>query len=1719
MRLAPALNRSVSLLVTSALLTAAAASAGAITSASAAGPPQQLSVAPTFKGNTDSDANTAALTFASSGTDFDSNGANAVVTLTTTAGGTTTVLSPTAAPVAQPTGTPPRYRSLTTRFDLRQQPPGQYNAMVVDTPAGGSAVTYSCNACFTITGFRPTVVGIAHDTQPGAAGNAYTVSGTDFARGAKVTFEQGGVADPGVSFSYTYAAPGGAAPNPTANAIHGTFGFATGGPTPALGGAHDVVVTNTDGKRGVCTACLTIPQVGAVYRSDQAAGTRAALGQGATADLTVKGSGFTSATRVSLSTPSGPNETVARVTVNAIDVVDPQTLKVNVSVSDTSGDASSDTTVRQFSLTAAGPGAATTNAPSALVVSPRPVIDNDGFTTGPSETSPGVGSTDFPIDITGSFFQAGAVASFVPNTGITVKSFTPTADGSSGRVVLSIAAGAPLTARDLVITNPDLGIDTGGCGGCITPAAAPVLQSSSPVSQSTNPSGPVTFTLVLPGSNISTSNPAYRTITFPDEPGITVGTTVSDDSSPIKSPTQVSVSVTLPSSTTAGPKRVFYRDGNGALVKCTTPSGGECFTVDNLLVTAVNPNFGTNDGPATLTVTGTNFSVLPTAKPVVVLQRAGQPDLVASTVTATSSTSLTATVDLTTASPGNGGWSVRVTNPDGSTGICRGCFTIVGNQPTLATVAPLSPATAPAGGQKLITVTGTNFARGATLAFAPSTSPASANLSTVSSTFLSTTQYQFLVNIPGNAPAGVRNATFANSDGKSIACNACFTVTTPPGTPTPSPATRAPGSATFTMTITDGSAGATAFSGPVVTFDGTGVTAGTPTAVTAKSFTVPVTVAPGAALTKRTITVTNGDGGTSSCAACFTVVAPPTVTSLTPAVLARGVSNTQVTVTGTGFGTAPTLDLGPGVTISTTTPSANGTSLTAVVSVSATALPRGLRDVSVTNTDAANGGKGTRAAALGIGDLPGAPVLDAPVRSDRALTLTWTPPADDGGLAITGYTVTVTKTSDGTAVTPTIAYSGTSAVVSGLVNGTSYTVKVKATNPVGTGADSATKAASPARTPDAPTNAAAQAGDATASVTWTAPTGAATGGDPISSYTVTATPAGGTAVYPTDRTLTSASFTGLTNGTSYTFAVVATNGIGDSNPSAASAAVTPAFVLAGAPTGVVADAAPAPAAVALSWTPSTRAAQTPTTSYTVKVTPAAGTITYPANRTTATATVTGLTNGTSYAFVVVANNTGGASADSTSASATPYAVPTAPRNVAGGRADKMATISWDAPLSDGGRPVTGYTVTLTPGGASQTVTGTSATFAGLTNGTSYTASVVATNLRGASPAGTSGAFTPATTPGAPTNATATAGHAAATVSWTAPVDNGGAALTGYTVTSAPGGVTKTVSGTTTSTVVTGLSNNVAYTFTVTATNIAGTSPASAPTAAVTPTPDVAPAAPTGVTGTPGDRSAVVTFTPPAANGGSAVRDYTIVMMGGGPVVKRTVSGSPATITGLINGATYTATVTANNAVGEGPSSAPSGGIRPFGTSTLALAALPSVVNYGSTIALKGTVTRTDGSVGFGGVSVRASYDGQPAALIANLPVASDGSFSRALTVSLNRTYTLSYNGDSHVKGSAAVARRVQVRVRITGSHAVSSPHTQAFRVSGAVTPAKPGTTITLYRVSSTGALTAIHRSLIARNGTYAMSLALAKGSYTLLLVVQATPGNAAGSAGFRITRT
>ncbi len=174
--------------------------------------------------------------------------------------------------------------------------------------------------------------------------------------------------------------------------------------------------------------------------------------------------------------------------------------------------------------------------------------------------------------------------------------------------------------------------------------------------------------------------------------------------------------------------------------------------------------------------------------------------------------------------------------------------------------------------------------------------------------------------------------------------------------------------------------------------------------------------------------------------------------------------------------------------------------------------------------------------------------------------------------------------------------------------------------------------------------------------------------------------------------------------------------------------------------------------------------------------------------------------------------------------------PSAPLTPAVMAGDGSASVSWTAPTSDGGDRNLTYDVTGSPGGTC-TTTSTSCVIPGLTNGVAYSFAVTATNGGGTGPTASTDTVTPLGLPTAPGTPTVVRGDATATLSWSAPASNGGDPALSYTVTGIPGGSCTTI---TFSCEITGLTNGVEHTFSVTATNSVGSGTGSASSAGAVP---------------------------------------------------------------------------------------------------------------------------------------------------------------------------------------------------------------------------------------------------------------------------------------------
>ncbi|MDQ1686221.1 MAG: large repetitive protein, partial [Frankiaceae bacterium] len=622
--------------------------------------------------------------------------------------------------------------------------------------------------------------------------------------------------------------------------------------------------------------------------------------------------------------------------------------------------------------------------------------------------------------------------------------------------------------------------------------------------------------------------------------------------------------------------------------------------------------------------------------------------------------------------------------------------------------------------------------------------------------------------------------------------------------------------------------------------------------------------------------------------------------------------------------------------------------------------------------------------------VPAAPTGVTATRGDTSASVSWTASTDYGS-AVTQYVATA---SPGGATCSTTG--GLSCTITGLTNGTSYTFTAKATNAYGTSAASTVSSAVvPAGKPGTPAAPTASPNNGGATVSWTAPSN---NGAAITGYDVQSSSDNGTtwSAGPTSAltsTATQATFTGLNSATSYVFRVAAINTVGEGSASQASAAVTPAQTPA-APTGVQATRGNTQATV--TWTAPSNTGGGAITGYRLEWSSDSGTtwsspLSSALTSTTASAMVTGLTNGTAYVFHVAAINSIGTGAFSTQSSAiTPAGSPAAPTNVGGTSGNGQVTVTWAAP-SNNGDAITGYDVESSTNGttwsapvaSALTSTATSAVVSSLTNGQAYYFRVAAINTVGTgTPAATAGTFTPIGTPAAPTNVSATRGATQAVIlSWTAPSDNGGSAITSYVVRkSTDSGANWTTLGTTTGSPVniTGLTNGTSYVFDVAAINSIGAGTYSAASNAVTPA--TLPGAPTQVSGAAGDGQVSVTWTAPSNNGGAAVTGYTVEWSSdngttwSSPLASAQSSANAAAlITGLTNGTSYVFRVAATNGVGTGSFSASSAAVTPAGAPSAPTGVSATAGDHQATVTF--TVPSSNGGSAITSYDVRYSVDG------------------------------------------------------------------------------------------------------------------------------------------------
>ncbi|MDQ1747084.1 MAG: trimeric autotransporter adhesin [Frankiaceae bacterium] len=1565
-------------------------------------------------------------------------------------------------------------KSITISADFTAANPGPYDIDIHQIQSQGPVsvpIEDACTSCVSVQGFTPVVANVspsalAEGTKSNNSTNVgyqnFLINGQSFAKGQYISCA-GTISDcatlgtsgsPNVAIRQTVTGladgnvslrkvAGSGETDAGASGVAGTLtqialriNVTAGSETAPY--FDDVTVTNSDGKHNTCVSCLEIfpaPTIDSVKLLATGGNT---IGRNATGQtLVISGHNFQPTTNSVTLAPAAGQATPGSMSFSSVAVSNDGT---KVTVSGVNTTAVTATGINNWSATVSDATLHSVTNAGSFVVTDAPAPTGVHYISNPATTplnyGQGAQGVSMTIDVGATNgFTAGsgdpstythAILTGLPSgvtiTGEEADAGTP----STVKETFNVDPGASLGSATIKLVNPDGGTSTSSCtatGCALTIVAAPKVSTLSPASFL---AGTTNGSLVLTGTNIDAGT-QHVSITVGNTNFVT-GTGNFNHGTGAAANQITVTGITVPGGEPAEDADVtlINNDNNGVSV-CV-----KCFHVTSVDVTSVVPSAATgatNDAPSPITINGDNFA----SDAAFSLQQVGVPTIPVTGASVTNpganGSQATGTVDLTGVAPGF--YDVVAANPSNNihagTGVCVQCFRVLASAPTASNV---SPNKAGGGASNLaVTLTGTNIFPGAQMSFS------SADITLVgdpviASDHKSITQH---ISVAPNAGSEVGSVTVFNTDGQHPGSPLTFTVDPAPVVNTIAPSAHANGTS-FPLTITG--SGFSASPLPTVTFSNAGVT-GTVQSVSnaGDSITVSTTIANNVASSTPVavhVTVTNPDQGFALSPTDLTVDPQPTFDHVTPDTVAAGASVPQLQIFGAGFLSGATVaphSANSGLTFGTVTV-ASPTEIDVPLTVDSAAA-KGARTIDVGNPDG-----GATTASLTVITVPSVPQTVTATGGARAVTVDWAAPSDNGGSALTSYTVTLAKqgspttaasftTSDAGTLEHTFTQVGSPAA--NLENNTTYVAQVVATNAAGNSAAAPANGATATTyaLPKAPSSLTATGGVRTVDLSWPAVTDA--GNDPagIASYTVTLVKRGAdpntTQTFTTpDGSTLSHQFTGLVNGSTYDATVRATNAAGDSSTTGASAAT--------------------------------------------------------------------------------------------------FDVPSAPGNINAVPADGTLAVTWDAPSSTGGTPVTGYTVTLTPSGGDSpaTTTSTQHTFTGLTNDQSYTVSIVATNAAGDSQAATTNG-TPVPAPPAPAPVSAAPGNGTLDVTWTAPTTSAGHAVSSYQATivrhdgvGSPMTFTSNASdagGLVTEHVFSGLVNGKLYDVAVTATNDIGTGPA----ASTSGTPRTTAQAPTGVTAVAGDAKATVSWTAPADSGGVPVTHYVVTANPGNHQVT-TADGTTtqAVVTGLTNGTTYTITVLAQNVAGDGASSASVPATPKFVTTETVATSKPSV-SYGTKITLSGQLLRSNSAPIVGAsVLVFRVPDVGGTAHIATVKTNSAGRWSYTFAPGLNASYYARFLGDGAdaSSGSTKVRTLVAVVIRTTSPannsrSSISAP----LAVKGSVTPNKYGAKVTLYYVKSTGQLVALATTTVSKTSTYAFSVKLGKGTWHLRVTIGSTTNN------------
>jgi hypothetical protein len=636
-----------------------------------------------------------------------------------------------------------------------------------------------------------------------------------------------------------------------------------------------------------------------------------------------------------------------------------------------------------------GPGTAFT---SRIITSPDGDIAEDRLVA-----ATGSYSASAPLNSTGQWVMQMVAFSAVSTPAPTITGVSPSSGATGGGTVVAITgtnfvSGATVTfgsaaATNVVVSNSTSITATTPAGS----AGAVAVTVTNPGGQSASLTNGFAYVAGVSVSSVSPSNgpPAGGTAVTITGTSFASGATVTFGTAAATS--VVVVSATEITATSPA--------GSAGAVTVTVTSNGQNGSLANGFtyvvppsVTSVSPNSGSTGGGTAVTITGTNFAAGATVT-FGAGRQGGDGNAAATNVVVVSATQITCTTPA-----GNAGAVNVAVTVNGETGTLTNGFTYI----TVPTVSSVSPSNGPAAGGTSVTITGTNFASGATVTFG---SAAATNVVVESGTSITATT-------PAGSAGPVSVTVTVGGQSGSLANG--FTYVLPPTVSGLSPNSGSTTGGTA-VTIT----GTNFVSGAAVTFGSAAAT----NVVVVSSTSITATT-PAGGVGTVTVTVTNPGALSGSLASGFTYLVLPTVSGVSPnnGPVAGG---TAVTITGTNFATGATVTFGS--TAATNVAVVSSTSITATTPAGTAGAVTVTVKVNGQSGSLSNGFTYNAAVAIGFGQVaaatPQSSTATVPVTYPAAQT------AGDLNIVVVGWndtTATVQSVKDSAGNTYNVAIGPTS---------------------------------------------------------------------------------------------------------------------------------------------------------------------------------------------------------------------------------------------------------------------------------------------------------------------------------------------------------------------------------------------------------------------------------------------------------------------------------------------------------------------------------------------------------------------------------------------------------------------------------------------------------------------------------------------------------------------